>query len=231
MLKGFNGGISDGKLLEVEARKIGRSKKVLDWSRDGGDKFYSLTEDSEASSSGCNQSVAAGSTPSGSESASSAAESTGWPQRRQLRCIKTRSGSMGGVEPLGRSTKALKWDHLGTRLTGLEKDSKFDPPTNIDGGDDCQVLSNSATGTWAKMLQVIYDAIRELQTETRAESRRARNATKHLQGAVRKAVKSCTETEEKLSVMENRTAAVEADIEALKEQTETHGGQLTDIMW
>ncbi|KAJ1188400.1 hypothetical protein NDU88_005161 [Pleurodeles waltl] len=78
---------------------------------------------------------------------------------------------------------------------------------------------------------MVYNTIRELQTETRAESRRARITTKHLQGAIRKVVKSCTEIEEKLSVMENRTAAVEADIEALKEQTETRKGQLTDIMW
>ncbi|KAJ1178806.1 hypothetical protein NDU88_004048 [Pleurodeles waltl] len=117
---------------------------------------------------------------------------------------------MGGVEP------SFKWDYLGTRLTGLEKDSKLDPPPNIDGGEDCPASSNRATGTDAKMPQMIYDMIRELQTETMAESRRARIATKHLQCAVCKVVKSCTEIEEKLSVMENRTAAVEVDIEAQK---------------
>ncbi|KAJ1152159.1 hypothetical protein NDU88_004936 [Pleurodeles waltl] len=204
------GGISDGKLLEVEARKVGRSKKVPDWSRDGGHKFYLLTEESEASSSGCNQSVVVGSTLSEFKSALSVAKSTVRPQRRQRRCIKTQSGSMGGVDPLGQSTKAL--DYLGTRLTGLEKNSKFDSPPNIDGGEDRQAPSNSATSTDAKMLQMIYDTIRELKTETRAESRRARIPTKHLQGSVCKVVKSCTEIEEKLSVMENRTAAVEADI-------------------
>ncbi|KAJ1165458.1 hypothetical protein NDU88_005886 [Pleurodeles waltl] len=231
MFRGLNGvGISDGKLLEVNARKFGRSKKVPDWSRDGGDKFYSLTEDSEATSSGCNQSAAEGSAPSESESAWSAAESKVRPQQQQRRCIKARSCSIGGVEHSGQSTKALKWDYLGTRLMGLEQDSKLDPLPSIDGGEDCQVPSNSVTGTDAKMLQMIYDTIRELQTELRAKSRRARIATKHLQGAVHKVVKSCTEIEEKLSAMENRTAAVEADIEALKEQTETHGGQLTDIM-
>ncbi|KAJ1166798.1 hypothetical protein NDU88_007194 [Pleurodeles waltl] len=69
-------GGNDGKNVEMEARKIGRSKKVPDWSRDGGDKFYSLTEDSEATSSGCNQSAAEGSTSSESERVSSTAEST-----------------------------------------------------------------------------------------------------------------------------------------------------------
>ncbi|KAJ1082415.1 hypothetical protein NDU88_002583 [Pleurodeles waltl] len=218
-------GISDSNLLHVEARKIGRRKKVPDWSRDGGDKFYLLIEDSEASSSGCNQCVGGGSTPSETESASSAEGSTVRPQRRHHQCLKTRSGSMGAVEP------SLKWDYSGTRLMGLEKVSKLDPPPNIDGDVECPASSNSATGIDAKMLQMIYDTIRELQTETRAESRRARIATKYLQGEVCKVVRSCIEIEEKLRAMENRTAVVEADIEALKEQTETHAGQLTDIMW
>ncbi|KAJ1148620.1 hypothetical protein NDU88_001448 [Pleurodeles waltl] len=81
------------------------------------------------------------------------------------------------------------------------------------------------------MLQSIYDSIKELQTETRAENRRARMATKHLQGTVRKVVKSCAEIKWKLSTMEERTMAVEADIEALRVQTASHDGQLTDIMW
>ncbi|KAJ1145822.1 hypothetical protein NDU88_012106 [Pleurodeles waltl] len=81
------------------------------------------------------------------------------------------------------------------------------------------------------MLQSIYDSIKELQNETRAESRRARMTTKHLQGTVRKVVKSCAEIEGKLSTMEERTMAVEADTEALRAQTATHEEQLTDIMW
>ncbi|KAJ1144366.1 hypothetical protein NDU88_010665 [Pleurodeles waltl] len=46
-----------------------------------------------------------------------------------------------------------------------------------------------------------------------------------------KVVKSCAEIEGKLSTMEERTMAVEADIEALRVQTATHDGQLNDIMW
>ncbi|KAJ1126273.1 hypothetical protein NDU88_004681 [Pleurodeles waltl] len=84
--------------------------------------------------------------------------------------------------------------------------------------------------TDSEMLQSVYDLIKELQTETRAESRRARMATKHLQGTVRKVVKSCAEIEGKLSSMEERTMAVEGETEALRAQTTTHG-QLTDIMW
>ncbi|KAJ1165635.1 hypothetical protein NDU88_006054 [Pleurodeles waltl] len=78
---------------------------------------------------------------------------------------------------------------------------------------------------------MIYDTIRELQVETIADSRRARIAIKQLQGTVRKVARTCTEIEEKLNAMENRTAAMEVEVEALKEQAETHEGQLTDIMW
>ncbi|KAJ1102546.1 hypothetical protein NDU88_007591 [Pleurodeles waltl] len=102
------------------------------------------------------------------------------------------------------------------------------------GGDAlvCSSVSNTgARHTDSEMLQSIYYSIKELQTETRAESRRPRMATKHLQGTVRKVVKSCVEIEGKVSSMEERTMAVEADIEALRAQTATHDGQLTDIMW
>ncbi|KAJ1164067.1 hypothetical protein NDU88_004514 [Pleurodeles waltl] len=179
------------KNLEVEARKISRRKKVPDWSKDGGDKFYSLSEDSEAASSGCNQSATGGS----------------------------------------QSTKALKGDYLGTRLTGSGKVPTPDSLPNVDGSADCQVPIISATSTDSKMLQIIYDSIKELQTETRAESRRARIATKRLQGAVHKVAKSSTEIEEKRNIMEDRTTPVGTDVEALKEHLESYGGQLTDIMW
>ncbi|KAJ1118124.1 hypothetical protein NDU88_006319 [Pleurodeles waltl] len=56
---------------ELEASKSGRGGKITDWSRARGDKFYSLTEDSEAIISGCNQSEAEGSISSESESVSS----------------------------------------------------------------------------------------------------------------------------------------------------------------
>ncbi|KAJ1156173.1 hypothetical protein NDU88_008897 [Pleurodeles waltl] len=185
------------------------------------DKFYSLTEDSEAISSGCNQSVEEGSTSSESESVSSVAGPKVQPQRRHRRSIKSRSGSTGGAELSGQSARALKWDYSGTRSTGLEKVSKFDLLPKADGVEDGQVPSTNATSTDTKMLQMIYDTIRELQIETRPESRRARIATKQLQGTVRKVTRPCTEIEEKLNAMEKRTAAVEAEVEALKEQAET----------
>ncbi|KAJ1155968.1 hypothetical protein NDU88_008693 [Pleurodeles waltl] len=89
---GSMGGRHAVKNLEVGAKKIGTRKKVLDWSKDGGDKFYSLTEDSDATSSGCNRSEIEGSISSDSGSASSTAESTVQQQRRQRKCLKTRTG-------------------------------------------------------------------------------------------------------------------------------------------
>ncbi|KAJ1204266.1 hypothetical protein NDU88_008047 [Pleurodeles waltl] len=59
-------------------------------------------------------------------------------------------------------------------------------------------LCSGTRNTDSEMLQSIYDSIKELQTETRAESRRATVATKRLQGTVRKVVKSCIEIEGKL---------------------------------
>ncbi|KAJ1194304.1 hypothetical protein NDU88_003593 [Pleurodeles waltl] len=63
------------------------------------------------------------------------------------------------------------------------------------------------------------------------KSRRARVATKQLQVMVRKVAKTCGEIEEKLNAIENRGSIVEAEVELLKEQVGTQGGQLTDIMW
>ncbi|KAJ1185594.1 hypothetical protein NDU88_002386 [Pleurodeles waltl] len=56
-------------------------------------------------------------------------------------------------------------------------------------------------------------------------------ATKQLQVSVQKVAKTCGEIEEKLNTMESISSIMEADVEVLKEQVETQGGQLTDIMW
>ncbi|KAJ1124108.1 hypothetical protein NDU88_002570 [Pleurodeles waltl] len=148
-------GIEDDENSEVEVRKIGKSKKSRkgsDWSKNGDDKFYSLTEDSESTSSGCNQSAIVGSTLSVSESASSVAESTVKQQRRQRRCTKTQTDLTGGVEPAGQSTKALKWDYLEIRLTGSENVPTSDSPPNVDGNVDGQTPNTSTTSTDTRLL-------------------------------------------------------------------------------
>ncbi|KAJ1200312.1 hypothetical protein NDU88_004136 [Pleurodeles waltl] len=204
----------------------------MDWSKNGGDTFYSLTEDSEAISSGSNQSEDEESISSGLESLSSAAGPTVKLQQRRRRRIKLQCHSIGGTDCPERSVATLKWDYSGIRLSSLEKDSKYIPLPKADTGENStsEHINNTAS-TETNMLQLIYGTIRELQTELRTESLRARMTTKELQVTVRKVAKSCGEIEEKLNTMENRTSVVEAEVEVLKEQVETQGGQLTDIMW
>ncbi|KAJ1213828.1 hypothetical protein NDU88_001459 [Pleurodeles waltl] len=118
-----------------------------------------------------------------------------------------------GVEPSAQTRKALKWDYSGTNLMSTAEAHTFEAQENAAKRADelvCSSVSNTGDRhTDSEMLQSIYDSIKELQTETRAESRRARMATKLLQGTVRKVVKSCAEIEEKLCLMEERTTAVE----------------------
>ncbi|KAJ1193780.1 hypothetical protein NDU88_003076 [Pleurodeles waltl] len=109
------------KDLEVETRKIERGLKNIDWSKDGGDKFYSLTEDSEAVSSGDNLSEDEGSISLESKSLPSAAGPTVKLQQHHCKRIKSRTGSTGEVDSPGWSAATLKWDYSGIRLTSLEK--------------------------------------------------------------------------------------------------------------
>ncbi|KAJ1197127.1 hypothetical protein NDU88_000989 [Pleurodeles waltl] len=134
------------------------------------------------------------------------------------------------------SGRTLRWDYSGISLadtfTGGNKTptkDKTDPEAaagSIGNSGDAHAM-----GTETGILQSIYSSIKELQTETRIESRRARVATKRLQGSVRKVVKSCMEIEAKLCSMEDRIVAVEDDIDTLKEQNTAREGQLTDVMW
>ncbi|KAJ1114649.1 hypothetical protein NDU88_002884 [Pleurodeles waltl] len=148
--------------------------------------------------------------------------------------LKNTVGLSGGTELSAQSSKTLKWDYSGTNLRGSAKvptpDVQFKADRSADVRVGCPDLSIGTTSTDSKMLQSIYDLIKELQTETRVESRWARIATKRLQETVRKVVKSCIEIEEKLNTMEERTMLVEADVEPLREQSVAHDGQLTDIM-
>ncbi|KAJ1218258.1 hypothetical protein NDU88_005841 [Pleurodeles waltl] len=208
-------------------------KKVPDWPKDGADKFYSLTDDSDSTNSDQSSSDTGASISSESGSFSSLAEST--VRRRESKGLKVRDPMRDGVELSAQSRKTLKMDYSGTNLISTAEAHIPEAQAKAEKSADAPVCSSGiSTGTRntdSEMLQSIYDSIKELQTEKRAESRRARMATKHLQGTVRKVVKSCIEIEEKLSTMEERTVAVEADVVALREQTTAHDGQLIDIMW
>ncbi|KAJ1208933.1 hypothetical protein NDU88_004312 [Pleurodeles waltl] len=141
-----------------------------------------------------------------------------WEQTSALSfCPDLSIASGDGVELSAQSRKTLKWDFSGTNLTGTAELHISEAQAKVDKGADVRVcspdLSTGIRNTDSEMLQSIYDSIKELQTKTRVESRQARMATKRLQGTVRKVVKSCLEIEEKLSTMEERTIAVEADVE------------------
>ncbi|KAJ1145787.1 hypothetical protein NDU88_012071 [Pleurodeles waltl] len=204
--------------------------KVPAVSKDGGDKFYSLTEDSNSSNSNLGTSESRDSISSESASFLSLAESTVRQRRRRTKGLVP--SSKDNAESSAQTQIALEWDCSGTDLMSTVETHSSQNTTKMIDESACgpiHVMDNRHTDS--DMLQSIYNSIKELQTETRAESRRARLATKQLQGTVRKVVKSCTEIEGKLSSIEERTSVVEGEIETLRVQTTMHDGQLTDIMW
>ncbi|KAJ1196322.1 hypothetical protein NDU88_000193 [Pleurodeles waltl] len=107
------------------------------------------------------------------------------------------------------------------------------PSRNMGRGDNIEGAKSDicAANTDSGMLQSIFNSIKEFQMETLVESRRARMATKRLQGSVRKVAKSCTEIETKLGTMEERVVAVEEDVDFLKQQNAMQESQVTDVMW
>ncbi|KAJ1110181.1 hypothetical protein NDU88_007536 [Pleurodeles waltl] len=170
--KEFNLAADDAvKDLEFETRKFERVGKFIDWTKDGGDKFYSLTHDSEAVSSGYNLSEEEGSISLEAESLSSVAGPTVKLQQRHRKHIRPRTG---GVDSPGRSAAMFKWDYSGIGLTSMEKESRGSKdvlPPNAGVGEGCLSESiNNLDSTDTKMLQLIDGTVRELQTETRAES-------------------------------------------------------------
>ncbi|KAJ1143315.1 hypothetical protein NDU88_009625 [Pleurodeles waltl] len=90
--------------LEVIAAK----EKGHEWPQDGGDKFYSLTEDSDSTNSDQGSSESRDSISSEAASFLSLAEST-VPQR--WRKSKGRAPSGDGMEPSAQTRKAFKWDY------------------------------------------------------------------------------------------------------------------------
>ncbi|KAJ1209170.1 hypothetical protein NDU88_004548 [Pleurodeles waltl] len=205
----------------------GKEIKNLDWSKDTGDKVYSLTEESELSSTEGHSLNDSGSSSISSEegNASSNNELTVRQRHRQRKCIKTRSDLQEGSEFTASSgSRTLKWDYSSINLTDIacttNKPNMSDQqsPGCNDRGDNIEASKNDicVASNDSGMLQSIFNSIKEFQTETRVESRRARMATKRLQGSVRKVPKSCTEIETKLGPMEERVIAIEEDVDSLK---------------
>ncbi|KAJ1135142.1 hypothetical protein NDU88_001587 [Pleurodeles waltl] len=214
-------------------KTTGKDSQPTDWGKDSSDKFYSLTEESDASNTDYSLSESEDSEISVTGNMSSSNEPTVRQPRRQRKSVKIRPCSQEGSEnSRSMGGKTLKWDYSGIGLSDTpissqqgSTDGKMELETGI-----CPNTS-STVGTEAGLLQSIYSLIKELQTETRTESRRARIATKRLQGSVRKVVKSCTEIEAKLGLMEERIIAVEEEVDTLKEQGTARNEQLTDVMW
>ncbi|KAJ1189834.1 hypothetical protein NDU88_006576 [Pleurodeles waltl] len=180
--------------------------KTSDWAKDSSDKFYSLTEESDLSSGEHSFSESGSSETSETGNKSSSNEPTVRQLRRRRKCTKVRPDPQEGLEfPTSTGSRTLKWDYSGIRLTDTPTTSGQElVNNNMEGSTgspaSCMCLAGSDSG----MLQSIYNSIKELQTETRIESRRARVATKRLQGTVRKVAKSCIEIEAKLSSMDER---------------------------
>ncbi|KAJ1090694.1 hypothetical protein NDU88_003823 [Pleurodeles waltl] len=210
-----------------------RGRKPLDWAKDSGDKFYSLTEESDLTSGEHSLSESGSSMSSETGNISSSNEPTVRQLRWQRKCTKMRSGPLEGTElSTSSGSKTLKWDYSGIRLTEITiANGQQMANNNMEGSTGGPTSSACTVGTDSGMLQSIYNSIKQLQTESRIKNRRTRVATKRLQGTVCKVAKSCTDIETKLSSMEERIAAFEVDVDALREQCVMQDGQLTDIMW
>ncbi|KAJ1157871.1 hypothetical protein NDU88_010568 [Pleurodeles waltl] len=210
----------------------GKDLQFVEWGKDNSDKFYSLTEESDLSSGDHSFGRSDDSETSEAENKSSSNDLTVRQPRQHRKSVKTRPCSQESLENLtSTGGRTLKWDYSGF---GLADSSSITNQGSVNGNkepDTGHPTYNSSTmGAEVGMLQSIYSSIKELQTETRIESRRARIATKRLQGTVRKVAKSCTEIETKLCSMEERIVAVEEDVDNLKEQSTTRDEQLTNVM-
>ncbi|KAJ1089033.1 hypothetical protein NDU88_002186 [Pleurodeles waltl] len=217
-----------------------KEMKILDWAKDTGDKFYSLTEESDFSSADEHSPSDSGSSISSERgNASSSNEHTVRQRRRQRKCTKTRSGSQEGTEFSASSgSNTLKWDYSSINLTDVTRTTDMSTMggqqlVNKDRGENNGGTKSDicAASTDSGMLQSIFNSIKEFQTETRIESRRARVAVKRLQGTVRKVTKSCIEMEAKLCTMDESIVVAEEDVDTLKQQNATQESQMTDIMW
>ncbi|KAJ1083159.1 hypothetical protein NDU88_003319 [Pleurodeles waltl] len=214
-------------------KEIEKDLKPSDWAKDSGDTFYSLTMESDLSSGEHSLSESSSSVSSETGNISSSNEPIVRQLRRQRKCTKICPGPQeGNAFSTSRGSKTLKWDYSGIRLTDTPTtNGQQSVNNNMEGSTGGPISSACMGGADSGMLQLIYNSIKELQTETRMEIHRASVATKRLQGTVRKVAKSCTEIDAKLGSMDERIAAVEDDVDALKQQCVTQDGQLTDIMW
>ncbi|KAJ1185622.1 hypothetical protein NDU88_002412 [Pleurodeles waltl] len=93
-------------------KEIERSLKHTDWAKDGGDKFYSLTEESDIPSSEQDLNKTGSSMSSETGYKSPSKEPTVRQQQRHSRHTKKRTGPSKGIESsMFADSKTLKWDY------------------------------------------------------------------------------------------------------------------------
>ncbi|KAJ1190646.1 hypothetical protein NDU88_007384 [Pleurodeles waltl] len=230
---------NNGSTNPIESpKKQDKISLLTDWGKDSSDKFYSLTEESHLSSADRSLSESDESESYEASNKSLNCEFT-VRQIQQRKSTKPHSDSQECHEnTASMSSRTLRWDYSGISLADNPTAGNQGPVNDrnesdmgASAGDIGNLVSTHVNGPEAGILQSIYNSIKELQTETRIESRRARIATKKLQGSVRKVAKSCMEIEAKLCSMEDRIVAVEEDMHTLKEQSAARDGQMTDMMW
>ncbi|KAJ1135872.1 hypothetical protein NDU88_002301 [Pleurodeles waltl] len=172
--KNHNGEDAD-KDWAFETRKAENDGRNIDWSKDGGDKSYSLTEESEAASSGYDLNEEDGSGSSEAESLSPAVGHTVMPQRQHRKRIMSRTAQLAlqiiprGVWRRSSGTTQELDCRNPIKILRPPQDTVLNP--NLIADENCpgEQINNMAS-TDTKMLQLIYGTVRELQTETRVES-------------------------------------------------------------
>ncbi|KAJ1186338.1 hypothetical protein NDU88_003120 [Pleurodeles waltl] len=175
----------------VSPKKQDKISLLTDWGKDNSDKFYSLTEESDLSSADHSHSDSDESESYEAGNKSLNCEFT-VRQIRQRRSAKPHSDSQESHEnATSMSGRTLRWDYSGISLADTSTsgnqgsvNDRNERNMGASAGDIGDSANNHEKGTEAGILQSIYNSIKELQTETRIESCRARIATKKLQGSV-----------------------------------------------
>ncbi|KAJ1113265.1 hypothetical protein NDU88_001519 [Pleurodeles waltl] len=197
---------------------IAKSGKSSDQSREGRDKFNSLTDGLKSTSFSPSEDEASACLFIVSKNSSSTAPGATVKRRKHRGRLNARSAHVVKGDKESQEEGALKLDYSATMI--LYQEGGPENPS-VSKGDSHNDLT-AETGD--SMLRLIYCTIKELQTETWAKSWRVLLATKYLQGAIKKMPKTYVEIREKLNTSEERTVLVEAYMEALRGQVKSRGG-------
>ncbi|KAJ1207921.1 hypothetical protein NDU88_003311 [Pleurodeles waltl] len=152
------------KEQDAELRQSEGVGKDIDWSKEEGDKFYSLTEYSDCKSSDAVQSDAEDNLSSELETSLSSAIGPIFKQRQYKRSKRQSGTAAAEVVETEHNAAAIIWDYSGISLCTPEKAVETCPLRFSDrggSGEDVSKVHSEET-----MLQLIYGTIKELQTET-----------------------------------------------------------------